>query len=640
MPQAPKQDPTTAILNTASTSDEVQMEGEQLRMAWLHARSAIFAAAVFATVLAVALRGQIAAPMVVDIWLVLRLAVSMFRFGQGSVFLRLRKPKPAWTQYTLMALVLDGAVWGAAGLYVVSTAPWPIASFLSAVLACIACIATFGLQVSTNFTAAYVLPIIGPTALGLFMRGELYGQLGGLGMLILTGLQLTTAVRSQQRAHESLVLRLQAEALVRDKVDALKIATRQSAVRTQFLANISHELRTPLHGILGIARLLRSALGREPALVRRVELIESSGSHLLSLINDLLDISRIDAGQFFIRPERHELATQIEQLASIYAARCEDKGLRFALIDELPKPCWVMVDPARFRQVLHNLLGNAVKFTQQGSVTLTITRDAVSGMVRAEVSDTGPGIAPTDLGRVFEAFKQTDSSALVQSTEGAGLGLTIARDIARAMGGDVTAHSAPGEGATLVFTALTPATNAPIIDTTPPGSLTAVPLPPSVPRHCLALLAEDNDINALVAMNFLEIIGVDTERVKDGGEAAKEGLRAVRRPDIILMDCQMPVMSGHDATRVIRESERTQGLPRVPIVALTATASDRERQDCLDAGMDDFLAKPCTLEDLSRVIGHWTQSGPAPLMPSGSTAAPQPETVNGHRPNPARDHPA
>lgn len=632
-----------ARLSAASPLDEDQMEEEQLRMAWLHARLAIFMAAVFAMILAVALRGKIASPLLMDIWLVARVGTSLFRIGQGWVFIRQAHHGPGWTRGTLLALAVDGAIWGLAGLYVVLTAPWPLASFFSAVLACIACVATFGLQVSTRFTGSYVLPILAPTALGLFLRGELYGHLGGFGMLMLLGLQLATAIRTEQRARESLVLRLQAEALAQDKAEALKIATRQSAVRTQFLANISHELRTPLHGILGISRLLRTALSKEPALTRRVELIESSGTHLLSLINDLLDLSRIDAGQFLIRPERHDLAAQVEQVASIYAARCEDKGLRFILADHLPTPCWVMVDPARFRQVLHNLLGNAVKFTQEGSVTFTITRDTTTGIVRAEVRDTGPGIAQHDLSKVFEAFKQSDSSAMVQSTEGAGLGLTIARDIARAMKGDVMAYSAPGEGATLVFTAHMPATEAPAPVTTPSGAMAQTPHDVSgMSRHCLALLAEDNDINALVAMNFLEIIGVDTERVKDGSEAVREGLRSPQRPDIILMDCQMPVMNGHDATREIRSKEHAMGLNRVPIVALTATASDRERQDCLDAGMDDFLAKPCSLEDLSRVIAHWTGPGAITLTPAGAAAAPQreAETVNGHQPATGKPGPA
>ncbi|MBI2734113.1 MAG: response regulator [Aquabacterium sp.] len=586
---------------------------EQLDMVWTHARLGMVVATAFAVVLAVGLRGDAAPSKLVDAWLALKLAVSGFRFIQGWLYARRATHPPAWATATLMALVADGATWGVAGFYVIYTAPWPTASFFAAVLACISCVATFGLQVSARFTMGYAVPILAPTAMGLFMRGELYGELGGIGLLMLLGLQMATAARTEKRIQEGIQLRLQAEVLAQDKAEALKAAMRQSAVRTQFLANISHELRTPLHGILGVARLLRDALP-EPALRRRVGLIETSGAHLLNLINDLLDISRIESGQFLIRSEPSDLAAIIEQMAGVYAVRCEEKGLGFQLQENLPKPCWVMVDPGRFRQVLHNLLGNAVKFTVQGGVTLCISRDDSTGTVRAEVRDTGPGIPTADLGRIFEAFQQSAASG--GTAEGAGLGLTIARDIARAMGGDVVAQSMSGEGSTLTFTARLPTA------TVSGGfAATSAAAQPSRPAPCKALLAEDNDVNALVAMNFLEILGMQAVRVKDGAEALHEALSGSPRPDVILMDCQMPVMSGYQASRMIREQERALGLPRVPILALTATASDSERQDCLDAGMDDFVSKPCTLEELAEAIARW--SGPAVTPPKPANGTPQ-----------------
>ncbi len=590
-----------------------KISDEQLDMVWTHARLGMVVATAFAVALAVALRGVVAPKTLVDAWLALKLAISGFRFVQGWLYARRATHPPAWATGTLVALIADGAVWGVAGFYVINMAPWPMASFFAAVLACISCVATFGLQVSARFTMGYAAPIMAPAALGLFMRGEIYGELGGIGLLLLLVLQMATAARTEKRIQEGIQLRLQAEALAQDKAEALKVAMRQSAVRTQFLANISHELRTPLHGILGVARLLRDAVP-EPALSRRVELIETSGAHLLNLINDLLDISRIESGQFLIRSERNDLAAQIEQIAGVYTVRCEEKGLSFQLQDDLPKPCWVLVDPGRFRQVLHNLLGNAVKFTRHGGVTLSISRDEATGMVQAEVRDTGPGIPPADLSRIFEAFQQSEASN--GNTEGAGLGLTIARDIARAMGGDVVARSVPGEGSTLTFTArLTQATaSGPHPAASPAAQLSA-------PTPCKALLAEDNDVSALVAMNFLEILGMQAVRAKDGAEALHQALAGEHRPDLILMDCQMPVMSGYQASRMIREQERALGLPRVPIVALTATATDSERQDCLDAGMDDFLPKPCTLEELSATIARW--SGPGVKPPKPATAKPQ-----------------
>ncbi|RZI82634.1 MAG: response regulator [Rubrivivax sp.] len=618
-------------------------QDEQLRMIWSHARGGVLVASLFAVALALALRGVIATEAMVDAWLAIKLTMSVVRGVQGWQFAKQAKPGQRWADMTLAAQVVDAAVWGLAGLFVTMFAPWPLASFFCAVLACISCVSTFGLQISARYTAGFSAPILVPTALGMFIRGGALAPLGGLGLLMLLGLQLVTAMRSERRLLESIRIRQQAEALAQEKEEALKVAMRQSAVKTQFLANMSHELRTPLHGILGMAKLLHREVS-EPALASRVELIQSSGVHLLALINDLLDIARMEAGQFTIRRERHDLRAQIEHLVGIYTVRAAEKGLDFEVRQNVPSPCWVMGDPARFRQVLHNLLGNAIKFTQHGSITLAVEWDKVSGQVRAEVRDTGIGIAPKDLDKVFQAFQQSDAGTLGSGQEGAGLGLTIARDIARALGGDITAHSEPGIQTTMVFTANLPSAALP--EDLPQAAPSAAPAPPAVepmppahaaqpppavavharieppqaasdgasltmgsPRHCLVLLAEDNDVNAMVATNFLEIIGTDTERVKDGREAVRIAMRENNRPDIVLMDCHMPVMNGYEAARLIREQESELGWPRLPIVALTATAGDAERQDCLDAGMDDFLSKPCMLEDLHSAVERWTSPG-------------------------------
>jgi signal transduction histidine kinase/DNA-binding NarL/FixJ family response regulator len=598
-------------------SGDDRLADEQLRMVWAHSSVALLVAVAFAISLALALRGMAAPPRVVDAWLAAKMAISAYRALQGWRYLRKPSNASGWTRSTQIGLMIDAAMWGSAGLYVAMTAPLPLVSFVSAVLACISCVATFGLQVSARFTACYTVPILAPTAIGLVVGGQGLEQLGGLGLLLLLGLQLSTARRSERRLAESVQLRWRAEALAQEKEEALKTAMRQSAVKTQFLANISHELRTPLHGILGMAQLLRLTVG-ETGLAHRVELIENSGQHLLGLINDLLDISRIEAGQFVIRSERFDLVQQVEQLAGIYAMRAEGKALRFESRCTLSSPCWVTGDPARFRQVLHNLLGNAVKFTEQGAISLTVERDEVSGMVRTQVTDTGIGIPSEALSRIFEPFQQVDSGEAIPTTEGAGLGLAIARDIARAMGGDiVVAESEVGKGATLRFSAWLPSAKPAVADghdsVHAAASITATisELPASAPvcdkpdrRPCMVLLVEDNDINALVASNFLEIIGVEMERVKDGEEAVLAALRAPR-PDLVLMDCHMPRMDGYEATRQIRRQERLLSLAHLPIVALTATASDTERQGCLDAGMDDYLSKPCTLENLREAVQHW-----------------------------------
>jgi signal transduction histidine kinase/CheY-like chemotaxis protein len=575
---------------------------EQLNMVLGHTRLGTLVATAFAVFMALQLRGNPVPPWLVDGWLVAKLGVAAARIYLSLRYDKLGRPGGArWSRFTDTWLLADGILWGIAGFLLMSS-PIPLASLVGAIMACVSCVATFGLQFSKRSTAAYVLPMLAMSALGLFLRGDEFGSIGGTGLMLLLGLLLATAMASERRLVDGLILRLHAQSLTVAKDEALKLALRQSAVKTQFISNVSHELRTPLHGILGVTRLLHLD-AQDGTVARRLELIESSGTHLLGLINDLLDISRIEAGQFAMRSERFELGTVIQNLADLYTVRAVDKGLDFTLNLQLDPPCWVTGDPARVRQVLHNLLGNAVKFTQQGSITLTLMRDAENGRLSAEVQDTGPGIDASELVHVFEAFRQVGGAAS-RPFEGTGLGLTIARDIAQAMGGDITIRSTVGVGTCALFTALLPSVAASEVAAT--RQRHAIPAAGGAWR---VLIAEDDDVNAVIATAYLEHIGVTAERVKDGRQAVRHALRDIDRPDIVLMDCRMPTMDGMAATREIRTQERSLGLPRVPVIALTATTSDINRQLCLNAGMDDFMSKPYTKEELSQVLGRWLRLG-------------------------------
>jgi signal transduction histidine kinase/ActR/RegA family two-component response regulator len=455
--------------------------------------------------------------------------------------------------------------------------------------------------VRTVATAAYVTPMLVPTALGLVLRGDDFGFIGGVGLLMLLALQLATARGAEQRLAIGVLLRLQAQRLAAEKDAALRLAQHQSAVKSQFLAKLSHELRTPLHGILGLARLLHVDARDAPSR-HRVELIEASGRHLLALINDLLDASRIESGRFTLRPERFDPVAEFEQVAELFAQRAADKGLQLETRLALPRPHWVHGDPARWRQVLHNLLGNALKFTHRGAIVLTLAPGDEPDTVRVTVRDSGVGIAAADLARIFDAFEQSDAGA-VGASEGAGLGLTIAREIAREMGGDIRAQSRLGEGSTFVFDARLPAAQAPTqADPGAPAAPAAVAVA-TLPRR--VLVAEDDEVNALIVGAYLEKLGIAAERVVNGREAVRHALREADRPDLVLMDCRMPEMDGLEATREIRLQERALGLPRLPVVALTATATDSERTLCLAAGMDDFVAKPFTMDELTRALQRW-----------------------------------
>ena len=575
---------------------------EQLNMVLGHTRLGTLVATAFAVFFALQLRGVSVPAWLVDVWLVVKLGVAGARVYVSLRYDRLGRPGGyRWSRITDAWLFADGLVWGAAGFMMMSS-PVPLTALVASIMACVSCVATFGLQFSKRSTGAYVAPILTLTAIGLLARGDETGTVGGIGLLMLLGLLLFTATASEKRLVDGLLLRLHAQALTVDKDEALKLALRQSAVKTQFISNVSHELRTPLHGILGVARLLQLE-ARDEAVTRKLHLIDASGTHLLGLINDLLDISRIEAGQFVMRKERFELGAVVQTLADLYTLRTAEKGLQFVLDLQLERPCWVLGDPSRVRQVLHNLLGNAVKFTQQGSITLTLLRDAESGRLTAEVADTGPGIGAEDLAHVFEAFRQV-GGAVARPFEGTGLGLTIARDIALAMGGDVSIRSTVGVGTRALFTALLPEAPAPepaLQGEGPDAAVGAAPV-----QSCRVLIAEDDDVNAVIATAYLEHMGITAERVRDGRQAVRAALRGTERPDLVLMDCRMPTMDGMAATREIRAQERQLGLPRLPVIALTATTSDINRQLCLNAGMDDFMAKPYTREDLERILARWT----------------------------------
>ena len=565
---------------------------EQLRMVLLHTRVGTMAATVFAVLLAVHLHGTVPAAQI-EAWLVAKVAVAMARIALAQVYVRRGSDSPNWARWQtamMVMLAIDGLVWGAAGWRVMGEQV-PVAALGVAALDGVSCVATFGLQVRLAATAAYTLPILLPMALGLAQRDDGLASLAAASQLLLAGVLLVTARATSQRLAAAMVLRLQAHTLVQQKDAALQLAREQTEERNRFLAKVSHELRTPLHAILGLARLLHLE-ARDAMVTRRLELIETSGTHLLGLINDLLEVSHMGSGHFVMQEAPFDLRAEIDQVAEVFAMRAADKGLRFELRAALPRPCWVRGDAARLSQVLNNLLANAVKFTRQGSVTLEAAPAARPDYLHFAVRDTGEGIGAAEQARIFQPFHQAGGS---RTTDGVGLGLTIAREIAQAMGGDIAVDSGPGRGACFSFEAWLPAVNEVL---SPP-----VAVPPSTVRlPRLVLVAEDDEVNALIVNAFLDSLGVLCERVPDGKQAVSRALRETDRPELVLMDCRMPVMDGMTAAAEIRRQERTLGLPRLPIIALTATTTDSDRQACLEAGMDDIIAKPFTPEQLAQAM--------------------------------------
>jgi len=418
---------------------------------------------------------------------------------------------------------------------------------------------------------------------------KLIDQRGHGGDMVSLALDITDTIRYEARLKE-----------------ARRLAEAASAAKSSFLANMSHEIRTPMNGIVGMAEiLLDTDLGEEQRLY--ADTIKSSGEALLVIINDVLDYSKIEAGRLELHAEAFDLERCIRELVTMMQAGSRGKGLEIRVDCDRSLPGRFVGDPGRIRQVLTNLLGNAVKFTEAGHVIVRATgvpAGADAFELHVSIEDTGIGIPADKVGHIFGEFNQVDD-ARNRRFEGTGLGLAISERLIALMGGRIWVESEEGKGSTFGFALTLPVANR--ADSAP-----AIGDPS--PRAMRVLAAEDNKTNRLVLSKMLKGLDIDLQFAGDGAEAV--ALYQSFGPDLVLMDISMPGMDGKEATGHIRRAEADSGR-HVPVVAMTAHALSGDREAILAAGLDGFLTKPLKKADIVDQIAAACPPGARPPVPEG-----------------------
>ena len=400
---------------------------------------------------------------------------------------------------------------------------------------------------------------------------------------------------------ELLTLRFTNADLTHALSKALDQSTEEAKAKDSFVAGMSHELRTPLHGILGLSRQLQRSVGLGDR--QTVKLIIRSGEHLLGLINNVLEFSKFEAHgvDIDLDPQDVNIAGSIDDVVALCTPGAEDRQVDLQFEPSAQRAVVASIDPFRLRQILLNLVGNAVKFTDPGGrVRVELARSDDGKSFTISVADSGIGMSAATIEKIFDPFSQADIST-TRRHGGTGLGLNITRAICRKLGGAIRCTSTLGRGS--VFTVELPLRHA-TVQASRASHVDSgfADLEQDGHTYGTVLLAEDNDVNALVGEYALARLGVKVTRAETGTAVVERMCTNGVRPSLVLLDCQMPVMDGYEAARIVRDYERRNGLPAVPIVALTASVFQADREHCREVGMDAFLSKPFTDEELSGVL--------------------------------------
>lgn len=560
---------------------------------------AAVAALFFSVVMAVYLHETSGIP--VWHWLTVKTLLVIWRLAMVFRWEHIRNRQPVlgrWFFWLRINLFIDGTILGAITYLAISTdTPEQSLLWTGTVLCTLAAASMSTLESDWISALLYASPMIGQIIISLAILHPNPFHYTILGLIIFWVVMLLNARRASRDEEQRL---LQGHAIRRYQKQnevALEMARTESRLRIEMMSSITHELRTPIHGILAMSH----QIAKDPqaaSTAKAAEMIIKSGEHLVGLINDALDFGRLEAAGVTLRPEVFDLNELIAEVSHIGFMIGQEKGVKFDVWNILPTPYHVHADPGRLKQIALNLISNGLKFTEKGGEVVLRVRDADGhGSVVMDVSDTGPGIAPENLTTIFEPFSRHAGGRTQKGLGSTGLGLSISKRLAAAMKGNLEVSSLVGKGST--FTLKVKLAKV-VVSLQNKNSKQDQATPVSLKGY--ALIAEDDNLTAELARTALEMYGMTVSVVGRGDMAVLAATMDKHRPDILLMDGDMPGMDGLTATRRIREHESQTGISRVPIVIISGRCTREDVDDARRAGADDHLAKPYSNGDLLRIV--------------------------------------